>query len=115
MDSCLGLRIGDRISDIVSAVVEIPFDSATQFEFAKASHAFRRDRTPSSPVHNPVDYDFIPHTQSEYGDLGHLQILDYTPTFLGCLPLNVGIGMEDTPTQLRQGQRGILQRFGMAQ
>jgi len=81
----LDLPIGDKVPDIVTAVVEIPLDGVNKYEYDKTLHVFRLDRNLHSPVHYPGDYGFIPQTIAEDGDPLDILILGDAPTFPGCV------------------------------
>ena len=81
----LDLPIGDKVPDIVTAVVEIPLDGVNKYEYDKTLHVFRLDRNLHSPVHYPGDYGFIPQTIADDGDPLDILILGDAPTFPGCV------------------------------
>jgi inorganic pyrophosphatase len=93
MDSYLDLPIGDKVPDIVSAVVEIPLDGVNKYEYDNSLHVFRLDRNFHSPVHYPGDYGFIPQTLAEDGDPLYILILGDSPTFPGCVYFARPIGL----------------------
>ena len=79
------LPIGDNAPKRVNAVIEIPRDSVNKYEYDKALHVFRLDRTLFSPVHYPGDYGFIPSTLGHDGDPLDVLVLVEAPSFPGCL------------------------------
>ncbi len=79
------LPIGDKAPDRVNAVIEIPKDSVNKYEYDKALHVFKLDRTLFSPVHYPGDYGFIPCTLGQDGDPLDILVLVEAPSFPGCL------------------------------
>jgi inorganic pyrophosphatase len=81
----LNLPIGDRVPEIVTAVVEIPLDGVNKYEYDTKLHVFRLDRNLYSPVHYPGDYGFIPQTIAEDGDPLDILVLGDAPTFPGCV------------------------------
>jgi inorganic pyrophosphatase len=85
MTNYLDIPIGDKSSEIVTAVIEIPLDSVNKYEYDKTLHVFRLDRYLHSPVHYPGDYGFIPQTLAEDGAPLDILILSDTPTFPGCV------------------------------
>ena len=85
MTSYLDLPIGDKIPEIVAAVIEIPLDSVNKYEYDKALHVFRLDRNLHSPIHYPGDYGFIPQTLAEDGDPLDVLVLGDAQTFSGCV------------------------------
>jgi inorganic pyrophosphatase len=93
MDSYIDLPIGDKAPAIVSAVIEIPLDGVSKYEYDKTLHVFRLDRNLHSPVHYPGDYGFIPQTVAEDGDPLDVLILGDSPTFPGCVYFVRPIGL----------------------
>ena len=85
MVNYLELPIGDRSPEIFRAVIEIPKDGTSKFEYDKELHVFKLDRNLHSPVHYPGDYGFIPSTLSDDGDPLDVLVLVDTPSFPGCL------------------------------
>ncbi len=85
MVNYLELPVGDRAPDLVNAVIEIPLDGISKYEYDKKLHVFRLDRNLYSPVHYPGDYGFIPSTLAEDGDPLDVLVLVDTPSFTGCL------------------------------
>ena len=81
----LTLPAGANAPDIVNAVIEIPRDGITKYEYDKQLHVFRLDRNLYSPVHYPGDYGFIPSTLGDDGDPLDVLVLVDTPSFTGCL------------------------------
>ncbi len=97
----LTLPVGSKSPDIVNAVIEIPRDGITKYEYDKQLHVFRLDRNLYSPVHYPGDYGFIPSTLGDDGDPLDVLVLVDTPSFPGCLQEVRPIGVLD---MLDQGQ-----------
>jgi inorganic pyrophosphatase len=93
MDNYLELPIGEKVPDVVRAVVEIPLDGVNKYEYDKTLHVFRLDRNLHSPVHYPGDYGFIPQTLAEDGDPLDILILGEFPTFPGCVYFVRPIGL----------------------
>lgn len=85
MPNYLHIPIGDRIPELVSAVIEIPLGEVNKYEYDKTLHVFRLDRTLFSPVHYPGDYGFLPQTLAADGDPLDVLVLVDTPSFSGCL------------------------------
>jgi inorganic pyrophosphatase len=81
----LDLPIGDKVPDIVTAVIEIPLDGINKYEYDKTLQVFRLDRNLHSPVHYPGDYGFIPQTIAQDGDPLDILVLGDSPTFTGCV------------------------------
>jgi len=85
MPNYLELPVGVNAPDLVNAVIEIPLEGITKYEYDKELHVFRVDRNLYSPVHYPGDYGFIPSTLGDDGDPLDVLVLVDTPSFPGCL------------------------------
>ncbi|MGI4827515.1 MAG: inorganic diphosphatase [Janthinobacterium lividum] len=85
MPNYLELPIGPKAPELVNAVIEIPLDGTTKYEYDKQLHVFRLDRNLYSPVHYPGDYGFIPSTLGDDGDPLDVLVLVDKPSFPGCL------------------------------
>lgn len=85
MTNYLELPIGEKVPEIVTAIVEIPQDGVNKYEYDTTLHVFRLDRNLHSPVHYPGDYGFVPQTIAEDGDPLDILILGTTPAFPGCM------------------------------
>ena len=85
MVNYLELPAGNSVPDLVNAVIEIPADGVTKYEYDKTLHVFRLDRNLFSPVHYPGDYGFIPSTLGDDGDPLDVLVLVDRPSFPGCL------------------------------
>ena len=85
MPNYLELPVGPKVPEIVNAVIEIPADGTTKYEYDKTLHVFKLDRNLFSPVHYPGDYGFIPSTLGDDGDPLDVLVLVDTPSFPGCL------------------------------
>jgi inorganic pyrophosphatase len=85
MTDYLSLPIGERVPELVNAVIEIPLASVNKYEYDKKLNVFRLDRTLHSPVHYPGDYGFIPSTLGDDGDPLDVLVLVPAPSFPGCL------------------------------
>lgn len=59
---------GDKIPEIVQAIIEIPSGSKAKYELDKESGLLRLDRVLFSSVHYPANYGFIPQTFCDDGD-----------------------------------------------
>jgi inorganic pyrophosphatase len=81
----LELPVGAKSPEVINAVIEIPFEGISKYEYDKTLHVFRLDRNLHSPVHYPGDYGFIPSTLSEDGDPLDVLVLVDNPSFTGCL------------------------------
>ncbi len=84
MPNYLELPVGKHAPELVNAVIEIPLDCSTKFEYDKELHVFRLDRNLYSPVHYPGDYGFIPSTLGDDGDPLDVLVLVDRPSFTGC-------------------------------
>lgn len=107
MPNYLELPVGSRAPEIVNAVIEIPLECKTKFEYDKELHVFRLDRNLYSPVHYPGDYGFIPSTLGDDGDPLDVLVLVDQPSFPGCLMEVRAIGVLDMVDQ-GQGDEKIL-------
>jgi inorganic pyrophosphatase len=103
----LELPIGPNAPDLVNAVVEIPLEGISKYEYDKQLHVFRLDRNLFSPVHYPGDYGFIPSTLGNDGDPLDVLVLVDTPSFPGCLQEVRPIGVLEMIDQ-GQGDEKIL-------
>jgi len=54
------VELGDKVPEIVPAVIEVPKNSKTKYELDKKSGLIRVDRILFSSVHYPANYGFIP-------------------------------------------------------
>src|SRR5271155_2079326 len=65
MVNYLELPVGEKMPEVINAVIEIPAEGINKYEYDKQLHVFRLDRNLYSPVHYHGDYGFIPSTLSE--------------------------------------------------
>ena len=72
------------MSEIVTAVVEIPRGSRNKYEIDHDTGAVWLDRMLFTATHYPADYGFIPDTLGEDGDPLDILVLVTEPTFPGC-------------------------------
>lgn len=107
MTNYLTLPVGPQAPEVVNAVIEIPLEGITKYEYDKDLHVFRLDRNLFSPVHYPGDYGFIPSTLGDDGDPLDVLVLVDTPSFPGCLMEVRPIGALDMIDQ-GQGDEKIL-------
>ena len=107
MVNYLELPTGPDVPEVVNAIIEIPADGITKYEYDKKLHVFRLDRNLFSPVHYPGDYGFIPSTLGDDGDPLDVLVLVDTPSFHGCLQEVRPIGALDMIDQ-GQGDEKIL-------
>jgi inorganic pyrophosphatase len=85
MPNYLELPVGAKAPDVVNAVIEIPYEGISKYEYDKELHVFRLDRNLYSPVHYPGDYGFIPSTLGDDGDPLDVLVLVDSPSFPGCV------------------------------
>jgi inorganic pyrophosphatase len=85
MPNYLELPVGPDAPQLVNAVIEIPLEGISKYEYDKELHVFRLDRNLYSPVHYPGDYGFIPSTLGDDGDPLDVLVLVDTPSFPGCV------------------------------
>ncbi len=102
MPDYLHLPIGEKATDLVTAVIEIPMGATQKYEYDEKLQVFRLDRTLFSPVHYPGDYGFIPSTCGDDGDPLDVLVLVDTPSFTGCVETVRPIGMLE---MIDQGER----------
>ena len=107
MTNYLTLPIGSKSPELVNAVIEIPLEGISKYEYDKELHVFRLDRNLFSPVHYPGDYGFIPSTLGDDGDPLDVLVLVDTPSFPGCVQEVRPIGVLDMVDQ-GQGDEKIL-------
>jgi inorganic pyrophosphatase len=107
MPNYLELPAGANAPDLVNAVIEIPLEGISKYEYDKELHVFRLDRNLFSPVHYPGDYGFIPSTLGDDGDPLDVLVLVDTPSFPGCIQTVRPIGVLDMIDQ-GQGDEKIL-------
>jgi inorganic pyrophosphatase len=93
MPNYLELPAGPKAPELVNAVIEIPLEGISKYEYDKELHVFRLDRNLFSPVHYPGDYGFIPSTLGHDGDPLDVLVLVDTPSFPGCVQTVRPIGV----------------------
>jgi len=76
---------GDKLPEEFQAVVEIPMNSTSKFEYDEENGYFKLDRTLYSPLMFPMEYGFIPQAAGEDGDPMDVLVLATRPTFPGCV------------------------------
>jgi inorganic pyrophosphatase len=101
----LKLPIGEKVPEVVHAVIEIPYEGVNKFEYDKSLQIFRLDRNLYSPVHYPGDYGFIPSTLADDGDPLDVLVLVDAPSFPGCLHEVRPIGVLDMMDQGKGDQK----------
>jgi inorganic pyrophosphatase len=107
MPNYLELPVGPHAPDLVNAVIEIPLEGISKYEYDKELHVFRLDRNLYSPVHYPGDYGFIPSTLGDDGDPLDVLVLVDTASFPGCIQTVRPIGVLEMVDQ-GQGDEKIL-------
>ncbi len=107
MTNYLTLPVGSKSPNLVNAVIEIPLEGISKYEYDKELHVFRLDRNLFSPVHYPGDYGFIPSTLGDDGDPLDVLVLVDTPSFPGCVQEVRPIGVLEMIDQ-GQGDEKIL-------
>ena len=107
MVNYLELPIGAKCPEVVNAVIEIPLEGISKYEYDKELHVFRLDRNLFSPVHYPGDYGFIPSTLGDDGDPLDVLVMVDTPSFPGCVQEVRPIGVLEMIDQ-GQGDEKIL-------
>ena len=107
MTNYLTLPVGPKSPELVNAVIEIPLEGISKYEYDKELHVFRLDRNLFSPVHYPGDYGFIPSTLGDDGDPLDVLVLVDTPSFPGCVQEVRPIGVLEMIDQ-GQGDEKIL-------
>ncbi len=107
MTNYLTLPVGSKAPDLVNAVIEIPLEGISKYEYDKELHVFRLDRNLFSPVHYPGDYGFIPSTLGDDGDPLDVLVMVDTPSFPGCVQEVRPIGVLEMIDQ-GQGDEKIL-------
>lgn len=63
-----GAHYGDRVPEVVNALIEIPQGSKTKYEIDKKTGLLKLDRIIYSSFHYPINYGFIPQTLGQDGD-----------------------------------------------
>ncbi len=85
MTNYLELPVGANSPEVITAVIEIPYEGSNKYEYDKELNVFRLDRNLYSPVHYPGDYGFIPSTLADDGDPLDVLVLVDAPSFSGCV------------------------------
>lgn len=84
---------GDKIPEVVNAIIEIPTGCKAKYEIDKESGLLRLDRVLYSAVHYPANYGFIPQTHCEDGDPLDVLVLSQLAVvpmcLLECRPIGV--------------------------
>jgi inorganic pyrophosphatase len=77
--------LGDRVPELVPAVIEVPKGCKTKYELDKKSGLIKVDRILFSSVHYPANYGFIPQTYCEDHDPLDILVLGQEPV----VPLSI--------------------------
>ena len=83
MVNLFNISTGDKVPEMVNAVIEVPRNSANKYEYDPELGIFRLDRVLYSPLHYPGCYGFVPSTLAEDGDPVDILVLTDHPTFPG--------------------------------
>lgn len=76
-----GVPLGDKVPEVINAIVEIPKDSMIKYEIDKDTGMLKLDRILHSAVHYPGDYGFIPKTLWHDNDPLDIMILTSRPVY----------------------------------
>jgi len=79
------LPIGKNAPQIVNAVIEIPKDSNSKYEYSAELDMFVLDRCLISSMRYPASYGFIPQTLSDDGDPLDILVYNTVPILTGTL------------------------------
>ena len=89
----LTLPIGRRAPEVVRAVIEIPKDTNTKYEYNEHLDIFELDRVLLSSMLYPANYGFVPSTRAHDGDCLDIMILMsasmHPGTVLDAIPVGV--------------------------
>ncbi len=85
MASILDLEVGEKVPEIVRAIIEIPQGSRVKYEIDKETGLIKVDRVLYSPFVYPVNYGFIPRTWWEDGDPLDVMVISYEPWYPGVI------------------------------
>ncbi|MBA2745019.1 MAG: inorganic diphosphatase [Flavisolibacter sp.] len=80
-----GAHFGNKVPEIVNALIEITQGSRTKYEIDKPTGLLKLDRVIYSSFHYPVNYGFIPQTLGEDGDPLDILVLCSQPIQPLCL------------------------------
>ena len=89
------LPLGDDAPHVVNVVVEVPVGSRNKYEWDPDLQAMVRDRVLPGAVRYPMDYGFVPSTESDDGDPLDVILAAYDPAFPGCVLQARPIGVLD--------------------
>ena len=85
MPNYLELPVGPKAPQLINAVIEIPLQCSSKYEYDKELGVFRLDRNLYSPVLYPGDYGFVPSSLGDDGDPLDVLVLVDVPSFPGCV------------------------------
>ena len=72
---------GEKVPEVVNAIIEIPKDSQIKYEFDKKTGLLKLDRFLYSAVYYPGDYGFVPQTLWDDNDPLDIMILTNRPVY----------------------------------
>ena len=87
-----GADPGEKVPEIVNALIEIPQGSRSKYEIDKTTGLLKLDRVIYSSFHYPVNYGFIPKTLGEDGDPLDILVMCSEPIQPLCLVEALVIG-----------------------
>ena len=79
------IEVGEKIPEILSAVIEVPKGSKNKYELDKQTGLLRVDRVLYSSVHYPANYGFIPRTYCLDHDPLDILVLGQEPVQALCI------------------------------
>jgi inorganic pyrophosphatase len=92
------VKIGDKVPEVIRAIVEIPKGSKNKYELDLEMDVIFLNRVLYSPLQYPYDYGHIPETLADDGDALDILVISDEGTFPGCVlearPIGV-LDMED--------------------
>jgi inorganic pyrophosphatase len=92
------VKIGEKVPELIRAIVEIPKGSKNKYELDLEMDVIFLNRVLFSPLEYPYDYGHIPETLAEDGDSLDILVISDEGTFPGCVlearPIGV-LDMED--------------------
>lgn len=79
MQNLLHLNQHKEFPEIVKAIIEIPKDTNTKYEYDPESGLIKLDRCLMSSMQYPINYGFIPGTKADDGDPVDVMIYNSAP------------------------------------
>ena len=73
------------MSNVVDAIIEIPFGSKNKFEIDEKTHRIKLDRVLYSAMSYPAEYGYIENTLSDDGDPLDILVITNAATYPGCI------------------------------